>query len=39
MKKEYIAPELNVIRFESESVLTLSSNDTLFETPLDGEQP
>ena len=39
MKKEYIAPELNVIRFETEDVITLSNNDTLFETPLDGEQP
>ena len=37
MKKEYIAPELDVIMIENE-VIT-SSGDLLIETPIDGECP
>lgn len=37
MKKEYIAPEIDVIMIENE-VIT-SSGDLLIETPIDGESP
>jgi hypothetical protein len=38
MKKEYIAPELEVVRFTTEDVITASS-DEVFETPFPGDQP
>ena len=37
MKKEYIAPELEVVRFTTEDVITASS-DEVIETPF-GDQP
>ena len=37
MKKEYIAPEIDVM-FIDEEVIT-SSGDLVIETPIDGESP
>ena len=37
MRKEYIAPEIEIIAVEEE-VIT-SSGDLLIETPIDGESP
>ena len=38
MEKEYIAPELEVVRFTAEDIITASS-DEVFETPFPGDQP
>ena len=37
MKKEYIAPEMDVVKFAAEEEITLSGS--LFETLLGGDKP
>lgn len=39
MKKEYIAPEMDVVKFEAEDVITASGLTDLFETLIPGNQP
>ena len=37
MEKEYIAPELEVVNFTTEDIITVSSE--VIETPFPGDQP
>ena len=40
MKKEYIAPELEVVSFTTEDIITVSGgSNEVFETPFPGDQP